>query len=53
MDFIYKQYKQAFDSKDKTETLAQSTEDAKLYDYADRLREYFPNLAVKDDQKDK
>ena len=25
MDFIYKQYKQAFDSKDTSETIAQST----------------------------
>mgnify|MGYP006893842330 CR=1 FL=1 len=49
MDFIYKQYKQSFDSKDKTGDISQNQEDLKLYDYADRLREYFPNLAVKVD----
>ena len=60
MDFIHKQYQKSFEEKErigsqdtKNADLQLTQADMKLFDYADRLREYFPNLALKENDKEK
>jgi len=59
MEFVLKQYRQALESKLANQNVDENSvqnndseqhlEDMKLYDYADRLREFFPSLSPKDE----